>query len=156
MDPKVLSVHGKFRRTNSEFEGFHSSFGIRIGPNFRFFLFRLKSVGKAYQLEANQLREGILTRRYRRKMSKASDIFISEADEKLATGRYSAQEFLQIVSHVTEKSFEKNGRWDKKSGKYWKWRALYDLRRSPRMLWNRMRWRWDSLYKMLRVWIGEN
>ena len=107
MDPKMLSVHGKFPRIYSEFEGFHRSFGKWIGPNFRFFLFRLKNVGKAYQLEANQLREGILTRKYRRKMSKASDIFISEAEEKLATGRYSAQKFLQIVSHVTEKSFEK-------------------------------------------------
>ena len=62
---------------------------------------------KASQLEANQLREGILTKRYRRKMSKASNKFISEAEEKLATGRYTAQESLQIVSHVTEKSFEK-------------------------------------------------
>ena len=79
MDPKKLSVHGKFRRTNSEVEGFHSSFGKRIGrkrPNFWFFLFKLKCVGKAYQLEANQLREGILTKRYSRKMSKASDKFI--------------------------------------------------------------------------------
>ena len=41
-------------------------------------------------------------------MSKASDKFISEAKEKLATGRcYTAQEFLQIVSHVTEETFEK-------------------------------------------------
>ena len=40
-------------------------------------------------------------------MSKASDKFIREAEGKLATGRYTAQEFLQIVSHVTEKSFEK-------------------------------------------------
>ena len=110
MDPKMLSVHGKFRRTNSEVESFHSSFGKRNGrkrPNFWFFLFKLKSVGKAYQLEANQLTEGILTRRYRRIMSKASDKFISEAEGKLATGRYTAQEFLQIVSHVFEKSFEK-------------------------------------------------
>ena len=30
---------------------------------------QLKSVGKAYQLEANHLREGILTRKYRTKMS---------------------------------------------------------------------------------------
>ena len=108
-DPKTLSVHGKFRRTNSEVEGFHSSFGKRIGwkrPNVWFFL-KPKSVGKAYQLEANQLREGILTIRYRRKISKASDKFISEAEGKLATGRYTAQEFLQIVSHVSEKSFEK-------------------------------------------------
>ena len=59
MDPKMFSVHSKFRRTNSEVEGFHSSFGKRIGrkrPNFWFFLFKLKSVGKVYQLEANQLR----------------------------------------------------------------------------------------------------
>ena len=69
---------------------------------FRFFLFKLKSVGKAYQLEANQLREGILTRRYRRKMSKATDNSISKVEGKLATGCYSAQEILQIVSHVTE------------------------------------------------------
>ena len=110
MDPKMLSVHGKFRRTNSEVEGFHSSFGKRAGrkrPNFWFFLLKLKSVGKAYQLEANQLREGIITRRYRRKTSKAADKFISKAEGKWATGRYTAQEFLQIVSHVTEKSFEK-------------------------------------------------
>ena len=40
-------------------------------------------------------------------MSIASDKFIREAEEKLATGCYTAQEFLQIVSHVTEKSFEK-------------------------------------------------
>ena len=40
-------------------------------------------------------------------MSKASDEFFSEAEGKLATGRYTAQEFLQIVSHVTEKSFKK-------------------------------------------------
>ena len=58
-------------------------------------------------MEANQLREGILTRRYRRKRSKASDKFISEAEEKLTTGLYTAQAFLQIVSHVTEKSIEK-------------------------------------------------
>ena len=111
MDPKMLSVHGKFRSTNSEVEGFHSSFVKRIGrkrPNFWFF-FKLKSVGKAYQLEANQLREGKLTRRYRRKMSEASDKFIFEAEEKLATGRYTAQEFLQIVSHIRE-MFRKNGR----------------------------------------------
>ena len=82
-DPKMLSVHGKFRRTNSEVEGFHSSFGKRIGrkwPIFWFFPFKLKIVGKAHQLEANQFREPILTRRYRRKMSKASDNFISEAE----------------------------------------------------------------------------
>ena len=110
MDPKMLSVHGKFRRTNSEVEGFHSSFGKRIGRkrrNFWLFLSELKSVGKVYQLEANQLREGILTRRYMRKMSEASDKFISEAEGKLATGPNTAQEFLQFVSHVTEKSFEK-------------------------------------------------
>ena len=110
IEAKMLSVHRKFRRTNSEVEGFHSSFGKRIGrkrPNFWFFLFGLKSVGKAYQLEVNQLREGILTKRYRRKMSKTSDEFISEAEGKLETGRYTAQEFLQIVSHVTDKSFEK-------------------------------------------------
>ena len=83
--------------------------GKRLGqkrPNFWFFLFKLKNVGITYQLEANQLREGILPRRCRRKMSKASKKFISKAEEKLATGRYTAQEFLQIVSHVTEKSFE--------------------------------------------------
>ena len=40
-------------------------------------------------------------------MSKASDTFVSETEEKLATGRFTAQEFLQIVSHVTEKSFKK-------------------------------------------------
>ena len=40
-------------------------------------------------------------------MSKASDKIISEAEIKLATGRNTAQEALQIVSHVTEKSFEK-------------------------------------------------
>ena len=40
-------------------------------------------------------------------MYKASDKFISEAEGQLATGRYTAQEFLQIVPHVTEKSFEK-------------------------------------------------
>ena len=104
------SVHCKLRKTNPEVDGFHSSFGKRIGrerPNFWFFLLTLKSVRKAYQLEANQLREGISTRRYRRKMSEASDKFISEAEEKLTTGRYTAQEFLQIVSHITENSFEK-------------------------------------------------
>ena len=106
--------------TNSEVEGFHSSFGKRIGrkrPNFWFFLFKRKSVGKSFQLEANQFREGILTRRYRRKMPKASDKFISEAEEKLATGRYTTQEFLQIVSHATEKSSEKMAD-EEKSGKY--------------------------------------
>ena len=110
IDPKMLSVHGKFRRTNFEIEGFHSSSGKRIGqkrPNFWFFLLKLKSVGKTYQLEANQLRDGILTRRYRRKMSEASDKFISEAEGKLTTRRYTAQEFLHFVSHVTEKFFEK-------------------------------------------------
>ena len=40
-------------------------------------------------------------------MSKASDKFISETEEKSATGRYTAQKFLQIVSHVTDKYFEK-------------------------------------------------
>ena len=74
--------------------------------NSGFFLFKQKNVGKAHQLEANQLRESILTKRYRRKLSKASDKLISEAEEKLATGRYTAQEFLQIVSQVTEESFE--------------------------------------------------
>ena len=78
-----------------------------------FFLFELKSFGKAYQLEANQLREGILTRRYRRRISKASDKFISEAEGKLATERYTAQDFLQIVSHGTEKFFEKMGHEEK-------------------------------------------
>ena len=110
MDPKMLSVHGKIGRTNSKVEGFHSSFGKRIGrkrPNFWFFLFKQKSVRKVYELEANQLKEGILPRRYRRKMSKASNKFFSEAEEKFATGRYTAQEFLQIVSHVIEKSLEK-------------------------------------------------
>ena len=72
-----------------------------------FFLFRLKSFGKVYQLEANHLREGIITRRYSRKMSQASDKFVSEAGEKLATGRYTAQKLLQIISHVTEKPFKK-------------------------------------------------
>ena len=108
--PKTFSVHSKFRRTNSEVEGFHSSFGKRTGrkrPNFLFFLFRLKSVGKVYQLEANQLRRGILTRKYRGKMSETSDKFISETEENLATGRYTEHEFLQIVSHVKEISFEK-------------------------------------------------
>ena len=105
----MLCVNGKLRRDNSEIDSFHSFFGKRFGhkcPDFRFFLFKLKSVGKAYQLEANQLREDMLTRRYRRKMYKASDEFISEAEEKLATERNTAQEFLQIVSHVAEKSFE--------------------------------------------------
>ena len=43
MDPEMLSVHGQFRRTNSEVEGFHSSFGKRIGrkrPNFWFLFLR--------------------------------------------------------------------------------------------------------------------
>ena len=31
MDPKILSAHGKFRRTNSKVKGFHSFFGKRIG-----------------------------------------------------------------------------------------------------------------------------
>ena len=108
----MLSVHGKSRRTNSEVEVSYSSFGKRVGrkrPNFWFFLFKLKIVGKVYQFEANQLREGMLTRRYRRKMSKAFDEFISEAEGKLETGRYTAQDFLQIVSHVTDKSSEKIG-----------------------------------------------
>ena len=39
-------------------------------------------------------------------MSEASDKFNTEAEETLATGCYTAQEFLQIISHVTEKSFE--------------------------------------------------
>ena len=40
MDPKMLSAHGKFRRTNSEVKGFHSSFVKQIGrkrPNCWFF-----------------------------------------------------------------------------------------------------------------------
>ena len=44
MDPRKFSVHAKFRRTSSEVEGFHSSFGKRIGPEwpiFWFFLFKL-------------------------------------------------------------------------------------------------------------------
>ena len=97
----MLPVHGKFHRTNSEVEAFQSTFGKRIGqkyPNFRFFLPKLKSVGKTYQLEANQLREGRLTGRYRRKMFDASDKFISEAEENLITGRDTAQEFRQIIS----------------------------------------------------------
>ena len=97
----MLPVHGKFQRTNSEVEGFQSTFGKRIGqkyPNFRFFLPKLKSIGKTYQLEANQLREGRLTGRYRRKIFEASDKFISEAEEKLITGRDTAEESLQIVS----------------------------------------------------------
>ena len=110
MDSKCSLFLVNFRRTNFEVEVFHGSFGKRIGrkrPNFWFLLLKLKSVGKAFQLEANQFREGISTRSYGRKKSKASDKFISETEEKLATGRYTAQEFLQIVSHVTEKSFEK-------------------------------------------------
>ena len=69
-----------------------------------FGFFNLKSVGKVYQLETNQLREGMITRRYRRRTCKASDKFIKEV--KLATERYTAQE-LQIVSHVTENFFGK-------------------------------------------------
>ena len=75
MDTKLISVHGKFNKTNSELGGFHSPFGKRIDrkrPIFWFFLVKLTSVEKAFQLEANQLREGILTRKYRGKMSKAS------------------------------------------------------------------------------------
>ena len=80
VDPKMLSVQGKFRMTNSEVEGFHSSFGKPNGrkrPNFWFF-FKLKSVGKVYQLEANQLREGILTRKKERK----KELNISETHQK--------------------------------------------------------------------------
>ena len=115
----MLSVHGNFRRTNSEIDGFYSPFCKRIGlncPNFRVFLSKLKGVGKAYQLEANQLRQGILTGRYMRKMSRASDNFFSKAEEKLATGRYAAQEFVQIVSHLTKISSGKMAK--KESGKY--------------------------------------
>ena len=71
-----------------------------------FGFFNLKSVGKVYQLETNQLREGMITRRYKRRTCKASDKFLKEVEEKLATERYTAQE-LQIVSHVTEKFFGK-------------------------------------------------
>ena len=49
-------------------------------------------------------------------MSKASDKFISEAEEKLTTGRYTAQEFLQILFHVTEESFEKMADDEKNQG----------------------------------------
>ena len=55
------------------------------------FFFKLKTVGKFYQLEANQLREGMLARRSGRKMSKVSDKFNSEAEEKFATGCYREQ-----------------------------------------------------------------
>ena len=64
-------------------------------------------------MEANESREGRLTTKYRRKMSQSSEKFISEAEEKMPTGRYTAQELLQIVLYVTEKPFEKNGRCEK-------------------------------------------
>ena len=40
-------------------------------------------------------------------MFKASDELLVQLRKKLALGRYTANEILQIVSHVTEKSFEK-------------------------------------------------
>ena len=57
----MLSVHGKFRRTNSEVEGFQSAFGKRIGRkrlHFWFSLFELKNVGKADQLIGGKSVEG--------------------------------------------------------------------------------------------------
>ena len=84
---------------------------------FGFCMFKLNNVGKANQLEANQLREGMLTKGYRRKMPKASDKFNTDAEEKLATEGYTAQEFLQIVSHVRE-IFRKKWQMWKKSRKY--------------------------------------
>ena len=40
-------------------------------------------------------------------MPKASDKFNTDAEKKLAMEGYTAQEFVQIVSHVTEEPFEK-------------------------------------------------
>ena len=88
----------------SEFEiALYSSIRFVFGSNLQGCLFHYRqSVYRKWQL-----REGILRRRYRRKMSKASHKIISDAEGRLATGRFTAQEILQIVSLVTEKSFEK-------------------------------------------------
>ena len=101
----MLSVNGQNRRTNS------SNFGKRMAqkrPNFWYFLNKLKSVAKASHLEIIQLGQGILTRRYKRKSSKIIDRYISEAEQKLQEERYTSMEFLKVVAHVTEKSFDKN------------------------------------------------
>ena len=107
----MLSVYGRTRRTNSEVEGFHRNFGKRMAqkrPNFWYFLKKLKSVAKAYHLEVIQLGKGILSRRYKRQSSKRIDRYISEAEQKLEEGRYTSMEYLKVVAHVTEQSFDKN------------------------------------------------
>ena len=62
---------------------------------------------KRFHLEIIQLGEGILTRRYKRQSSKRIDRYISEAEQKLE-GRYTSMEYLKVVAHVTEQSFDKN------------------------------------------------
>ena len=49
-----------------------------------------------------------MTRRYKRKSSKIIDRYISEAEQKLQEERYTSMDFLKVVAHVTEKSFDKN------------------------------------------------
>ena len=86
-----LSVYGRNRRTNSEEEGLHSTFGTRMAqkrPSFWYFLNKLKSVAKAYHLEIIELGEGILTYRYKRQSNKRIDRYISEAEQKLEEGSY--------------------------------------------------------------------
>ena len=107
---KMLSVFGKIRRTNSEVEGFHCNLMKRMArrrPNFWYFLNKLKSVGRAYNLELKQLSEGKPTRRFRKKEAKVVDRLITEAEDRLKDNRYSALSFLRVISNATETSFDR-------------------------------------------------
>ena len=104
-------------------------------------------------MEANQLREGILTTRYRGNISIISVKLIGAAEKKMATGRR-AHGILQNRLPRNRQIFRKNGRWGKNQEINRK-RHPPDDRRSPRKLCNRMQWRWNRLFKKLRLWIGK-
>ena len=67
----MLSVHGKFRRTNSEVEGFHSSFGQRIGrkhPNFCLvFSFQAEKCWKVLSIGGKSIEEGHINKKVQEK-----------------------------------------------------------------------------------------
>ena len=106
----MFSVYGQTRRTNSDVEVFHSAFAKRIGrkrPSFWFFLMKLKSVAYSYKIEVNCLNEGKIVRKYQSKLSKTADRYVSEAELKLSANRYRPDEFLKVVSHLSQKSLKK-------------------------------------------------
>ena len=71
----------------------------------------------------------------------------------MATGRR-AHGILQNRLPRNRQIFRKNGRWGKNQEINRK-RHPPDDRRSPRKLCNRMLWRWNRLFKKLRLWIGK-